>query len=308
MVKNFLNTFRRTLLMLARRGVNLNLSIYSTTQNDIDNFKSWMESKDDEYSDKVELLNAHNRGVDITGYIPFFMMNDEEFENLYTKMKSDRNSWTFEYNIMKGEKGNSEIDDKNIYYSFLYQKGPEINNYCFVYFADENGKSSIGNEIVKHCISTTSVMKEKKIPDSDFNIQIDDIIIILSKPLSTQAKKTLNDVNRNNPYNINIFEENEISTDPFDNIWNSEINIYTEEESKNFMRKNNLMINQLPRRPISDIQLKYLGCPENRIIELKRFSYIPESIIRTELTHAYTYYKNEEKPRTVAKKQTSDFN
>lgn len=297
MVKNFLPVFRRTLLMLARRGIPLNLSIYTPTQNDIDIYKSWINKNEDDYNDKFELLNAYKRGVNITGYIPFFNMTDEEFDNLYISMRSDKKNWTYEYTIMKGEKGDIDIDNKNIYHSFLYNKGN--NEFCFVYFADST-EQSIGNDIIKHCISSVNLMKEKS------NIIINDIILILSKNLTVPAKKIISEINRGKPYNIEIFTLNDISIDPFDNVWNSEIKIYNKDESDKFLSDNNLMVSQLPRRPINDIQLKYLGCREGSIIEIKRYTYIPEALIRVELLHAYTYYKSEEKPRSVKKKQTSE--
>lgn len=294
MSKKFLHTFRRTLLMLARRNIILNLSIYQTQQNDIDKFKSWMDTQDDEYCEKLELFNAYKRGVDITGYIPFFTMTENEFENLYSKMRSNRENWTFEYRIMKGEKSDSSIDDKNMLYSFLYPKSDR--SYCFVYFADSN-EQSISDGIIKNCLTSVIKMRE--------SVVINDIIIISSKNLSPQAKKSIATFGSDRT-NIQIFNENEISIDPFDNIWNSDIKIYTETETEKFLKENNLVPSQLPRRPINDLQLKYLGCRENLIIEIKRTSYIPETLVRVELTHAYTYYKSEEKPRSVKKKQISE--
>jgi hypothetical protein len=291
--------------MLARRKIPLNLTILENQniQSYIENFRTWIQTGDDEYSDKLELYNSYKRGVDITNYIPFFMMSDNDFNNLYNNMKNS-NNWTFEYSIMKGDKKDHPIDDLNIIYSFIYPIDEK--NFGFVYFADSNkDKDTIGIEIVKNCISTTCTMKH--IMSSQAK-DISNIIMILSKPLTPAAKKSILEVDKGCPYTIQIFNENEISNDPFDCIYNSGIEIITKnkEDTNKWARDHNLMISQIPRRPIEDIQLKYLGCEAGLIIKLTRKCLIPENIFKKEITYAYTYYKPEEKPRTVKKKVISD--
>ncbi len=300
MSKSFLPTFRRTLLMLARRGYPINLNIYQTTQNDIDAFSNWIKTEDEEYSDKLELYNSYKRGVNITGYIPFFIMSDDEFTNLYKNMKSDKNKWIYEYSVMKGDRGDITIDG-DIIYSFLFQMNPT--DFCFVYFADSTTSESIGIDITKHCVSTTCIMKNK-------GVNVTNIIMILSKKTTPPAKKSMIEVDKGCPYRLQIFSENEIATDPFDCVYNSEIKILTNNkaETDKFLKENNLMISQMPRRPIDDAELKYIGCREGLIIEITRKCLIPENIFRTEMTHAYTYIKPEEKPRTAKKKVVSDIN
>ena len=297
MSKSFLPNFRRTLLMFARRGYPFNITnkplpfnnnnpvldkpvIYQTTQQDVNKFTEWVKLGDDEYTDKLELFNAYKRGVDIMGYIPYFFMTDQEFTNLYTQMKSDRSKWTYEYSIMKGDKGDINIEG-SITYSFLLPISQT--EFTFVYFADSKDES-IGITIIKHCISTTCAMKSQ-------GVNVVNIVLIINKSLTSAAKKDILDVDKGCPYRVQIFTENEIATDPFDCVYNSDIKIVTttDVESKKWLKDNNLMVSQIPRRPIDDPELKYLGIKEGLIVELTRNCLIPENVFSKEKTFAYTY-------------------
>ena len=136
-----------------------------------------------------------------------------------------------------------------------------------VYYADADpGKSQLGVNIVGDAIE--DMVKYK----------LQDAIIITPKALSSSAYKH---VARLVSYNIQVFLEEEMSYNPLEHIFTPEHIPLSPEEQQQYLKRNNLTIDQIPKILNTDVIMMYLGLQKGQLVKINRYNIFQTSIIES---------------------------
>lgn len=224
------------------------------------------------------------------------ILNDAYTPDLFMKylseMRSTPQNYTHVYRILKtGEKKGSSVSVRNSMSFYILSPDNEI---TLIFFAT----SSTGSNIVT---DQMSLLSQLAILLKDQNVVVNNIIIIGSTDIHSQARSIVSDMERF--YFVQFFLDKEISSDPTDYEWGSQVEIYTKEQTSEFFRNNNLTPGLIPAIPISDIVLKYLGVKDKLVVKLTRKSFIPETCDDESIAFRYTYIQPVEKSSSTKKKK-----
>lgn len=136
-----------------------------------------------------------------------------------------------------------------------------------VYYADVPLKSvQLGVEVIGDAI--TEMLKYK----------LKDAIIITSKPLSSKAYKHIVSLIS---YNIQVFLEEELTYSAVDHVFTPEHIPLTQDEQETFLRKNNIILDQMPKIFNTDIIIMYLGLQKGQIVKINRYNIFETSVIES---------------------------
>jgi DNA-directed RNA polymerase I, II, and III subunit RPABC1 len=139
-----------------------------------------------------------------------------------------------------------------------------------VYYADEpTSTKKLGIEALGNAI----VMCEK------YNTK--NLILITGVDLSSAASK---EIEKMVSYNIYVFLENEMTYDPTEHYFTPAHRALSVEEQRNFLKVNNLSLDQFPIILTSDMISRYYGFRPGQVIEIRRNN-LYDTIISTSLSY-----------------------
>lgn len=288
---SFYNTFKNVCFMLAVRGYPINLELFPYNEDVHNEFEKFIQNNSNNYNQLYKLYQIHiEKGIDISGYISLFLSNENEFKEKYGFMRFTESHWTPVYKILKGGNSKNDVPEKSSHSFVLETTNDE---YTFVYFADSVGESAVSKKTTENLFSAAEIIK------NTYNINLNSIIFVIPNKLSPDAIKNI-ELSKDN-YFIQIFEETELSSNPMECVWGSETKLLTKEESEDFLTRNMLDPLKMPRIPIDDAVIKYLGGKKDIVVETTRTSLIPDNLIKSTIVHSYTYIRNKEKAKTKKK-------
>lgn len=126
----------------------------------------------------------------------------------------------------------------------------------YVYFADQSKTSKqLGVDVVSDVIATADQYRAKK------------IVLITPSPLTPSASKKIQDLLS---YTVSVFLETEMVYDPTEHYFTPEHRALETEEQREFLKRNNLSIDQLPIILTTDMISRYYGFRPGQVIEIKR--------------------------------------
>lgn len=120
-------------------------------------------------------------------------------------------------------------------------------------------------------------------------------IMISHNKLSPKAASSLAELSPNRSMFIQHYLDEDLLYDPLNSIWGSIPRILSDEEAKLFISKNGISPSQMPRITIEGPVAKYLGVRIGQIVEFVRESFIPESLVDSEIFHRVAYSRPAEK-------------
>jgi DNA-directed RNA polymerase subunit H (RpoH/RPB5) len=155
--------------------------------------------------------------------------------------------------------------------SQTYQKDDgEKTEKLYVYYADIPSETSqLGVDAVGDAIYEMDRIKAKN------------GILITPRQLSSQAQKKIEGLVS---YNIYIFMEDEMYYDPTEHVLTPEHIPLTASEQRDFLKRNNLSIDQLPIILTTDIIVRYYGFKVGQIIQINRTNFY-ETIVQNSLSY-----------------------
>lgn len=139
----------------------------------------------------------------------------------------------------------------------------------YVYYADITNDKQLGVDAIKDFISG---LHEKKARNG---------IIITSIPLSSKSEK---EIQKLLAYNIYTFTEDEMSYDPTEHYLTPEHIALSADEQRDFLRKNDLNIDQLPIILNTDMISRYYGFQTGQIIKINRVN-LYDTIVQNSVSY-----------------------
>lgn len=194
---------------------------------------------------KNQLKMVRRRGYNIDREAGLLTITNEEFYNAYVPF---------------AEQNNKSIRAimSQVYYKDLSpeeQNAGKRQEKLFVYFADIPDSSQLGVDAISHFIQEMDKYRSKN------------GILITPRKLSTPAEKNIQGLVS---YNISVFSEQEMSYDPTEHFLTPEHVGMTPEVQREFLKRNNITIDQLPGMLLTDIITRYYGFKLGQIVEIKR--------------------------------------
>lgn len=207
---------------------------------------------------KNQLKMVRRRGYNIDKEAGLLTISKEEFHDAYVPFaeqskKSIRAVLTQVY-----EKNLTDED----------QKAGKRAEKLYVYFADIPETSQLGVDAVSNFIQEMDKFRSKN------------GILITPRDLSPTAKKNIEGLLS---YNISVFSEQEMSYDPIEHFLTPEHIGMTPEAQRDFLKRNNVSIDQLPVILVTDIITRYYGFKLGEVVEIKRVN-MYDSMIQDSLS------------------------
>lgn len=107
------------------------------------------------------------------------------------------------------------------------------------------------------------------------------LILITPVDLSSAVNKKIQEFES---YNIYVFLENEMTYDPTEHYFTPEHRALKIEEQREFLKRNNLSLEQLPIILTSDMMVRYYGFLPGQIIEINRTN-LYDTIVQNSLSY-----------------------
>lgn len=243
-----------------------------------------MELSDEElYRIKKEtLIILKNRGFEINEDEQLILNDDitiKEFRLLYTDIKNDPKHPLY-----------STISKKiffrcymsNIYYNNTSKK------YCLVFFAEpENRKTKrISNEQIAEFCKTVIETK------------VEQAIIVSNLPSSTSANSLCLDSTKGvSGIFIQYFTDDELLYNPIDHAFVPKHRIMSDNEVRELMEVDRILLKQLPKVSSFDPICKRLGADEGDVIEVLRTNLLDNTLIDEEIAYRVVYKPRLDKPK-----------
>jgi DNA-directed RNA polymerase I, II, and III subunit RPABC1 len=140
----------------------------------------------------------------------------------------------------------------------------------YVYFADQKKTTKqLGVDIVADAISTADKYGTKN------------LILITPVPLTSSARKKVEELVS---YTVSIFLESEMVYDPTEHYFTPEHRALSSSEQRDFLKRNNLSIDQFPIILTTDMISRYYGFRPGQVIEIKRVNMF-DSLVQNPLSY-----------------------
>jgi DNA-directed RNA polymerase I, II, and III subunit RPABC1 len=196
---------------------------------------------------KNQLKLVRRRGYDIKKEEPLFGYDVDDFLNVYVPFS---------------KKNNKSL---KAILSQVYEK--ENGKRLYIFYADEPSSSQLGVKYIYEFIEEMDKFKSRN------------GILITPVKLSPASNKELAKLLN---YNVQVFLDDEMMYDPTEHFLVPEHRALGEEEQRDFLKRNNLSLNQFQIMLTTDMISRYYGFRPGELIEIKRTNLydtmVPESL------------------------------
>lgn len=160
---------------------------------------------------------------------------------------------------------------------------------CLVFFIPKGTKASVSIETLQVFID---IMDNIVFNINDvFNnplvkpIKISKGIIISTGEFTSSARILFGEARKTRV--IQYFTDDDILIDPSIHIYNPEIQILSPIEKDNFLQTNNLETRKMAQNTDEEALAKYLGAEVGDIVEYQRVTFLPYTLVESEIFHRY---------------------
>ena len=189
------------------------------------------------------------------------------------------------YNIEKQEQDILAVDLKpflDVYVPFAKKQKKTLRK-----ILSRSYTNNAGEKLVVFYADVPKTTKQLGVDDFGDAIRMADkykaknLIMITPVDLSSAVNRKIQELES---YNIYVFLENEMTYDPTEHYFTPEHRVLKLEEQRDFLKRNNLSIEQLPIILTSDMIVRYYGFLPGQIIEINRTN-LYDTIVTNSLSY-----------------------
>lgn len=188
------------------------------------------------------------------------------------------------YNIEKQEENILSVDLQSfldVYIPFAKKEKKSLRKVLSRPYTNDEGE--------KILVFYADVPRTKQLGVEEFKVMIEtadkhnakNLILITPVNLSSAVNKNIQELEG---YNIYVFLENEMTYDPTEHYFTPEHKALGVEEQREFLKRNNLSLEQLPIILTSDMMVRYYGFRPGQIIEINRTN-LYDAIVQNSLSY-----------------------